>query len=61
MARQKMCPDGGEEKKKKKMHKEKDDKDKQHGEGRSRSNHAGDSIGNFETDMMAASITEINY
>ena len=38
-------------------------KDKQHGEGagRGKSNHAGDMIGNFKADMMAACITEINY
>ena len=59
MARQKRCPDGGEKKKKKK----KDDQDKRHGEGtgRGKSNHAGDMIGNFKADTMAACITEINF
>ena len=40
-----------------------DDQDKQHGEGlgRGRSNHAGDRIGNFKADTMAACITEINF
>ena len=38
-------------------------KDKWHGEGtgRGKSNHAGDTIGNFKVDMMAACIAEINY
>ena len=40
-----------------------DDQDKRHGEGsgRGRSNHAGDRIGNFKVDTMAACITEINF
>ena len=40
-----------------------DDQDKQHGEGtgRGKLNHAGDTIGNFKADMMAACIAEINY
>ena len=59
MARRKRCPDGGEKKKKKK----KDNQDKRHGEGtgRGKLNHAGDMIGNFKVDMMAACITEINF
>ena len=40
-----------------------DDQDKQHSEGtgRGKSNHAGDMIGNFKVDMMAACIAEINF
>ena len=40
-----------------------DDKEKQHGEGtgRGRSNHAGESIGNFVADTMAACMAEINF
>ena len=59
MARQKRCPDGGEKKKKKTD----DDKSKRHGEGsgRGRSNHAGDKIGKFKADTMAACIVEINF
>ena len=40
-----------------------DDKDKRHGEGtgRGRSNHAGESIGKFDADTMAACIVEINF
>ena len=40
-----------------------DDQDKQHGEGtgRGKSNHAGDKIGNFKADTMAACIAEINF
>ena len=58
MARRKTCPDGGEKKKKKTD----DDKNKQHGEGsgRERSNHAGDKIGKFKADTMAACIAQIN-
>ena len=56
-----MCPDG--EKKKKKKKDDDQDKEKWHGEGtgRGKLNHAGDTIGNFKVDMMAACITEINY
>ena len=59
MARWKRCPDGGEKKKKKTD----DDKNKQHGQGsgRGRSNHAGDKIGNFKVDTMAACIAEIHF
>ena len=41
----------------------KDEQDKQHGEGtrRGKSNHAGDLIGNFKVDTMAACIADINY
>ena len=40
----------------------KDDQDKRHCEGtRGKLNHAGDSIGNFKADTMAACINEINY
>ena len=40
-----------------------DDQDKRHGEGtgRGKSNHAGDMIGNFKADTMAACIAEINF
>ena len=40
-----------------------DDQDKRHGEGsgRGRLNHAGDIIGNFKVDTMAACIAEINF
>ena len=46
--------------KKKKMD---DDQDKRHGQGsgRGRSNHAGDRIGNFKADTMAACIAEIHF
>ena len=40
-----------------------DNQNKRHGEGsgRGRLNHAGDRIGNFKVDMMAACIAEINF
>ena len=40
-----------------------DDKSKRHGQGsgRGRSNHAGDKIGNFKADTMAACIAEIHF
>ena len=40
-----------------------DDKNKRHGEGsgRERSNHAGDKIGKFKADTMAACIAQINF
>ena len=59
LSRQKRCPDGGEKMKKKTD----DDKNKRHGEasGRGRSNHAGDKIGKFKADTMAACIVEINF
>ena len=57
MARRKRCPDGGEKKK------NDDDQSKRHGKvtGRGKSNHAGDKIGNFQADTMAACIAEINF
>ena len=57
MARRKRCPDGGEKKK------NDDDQSKRHGKvtGRGKSNHAGDKIGNFQGDTMAACIAEINF
>ena len=60
MARRKRCPDG---EKKKNKNKTEDEKDKRHSEGtgRGRSNHAGESIGNFAADTMAKCIAEINY
>ena len=59
MTRWKRCSDGGE-KKKKKMD---DNKSKRYGEwsGRGRSNHAGDKIGKFKVNTMAACIVEINF
>ena len=40
-----------------------DDQGKRHGKvtGRGKSNHAGDKIGNFQADTMAACIAEINF
>ena len=60
MARRKRCPDG---EKKKNKNKTEDEKDKRHSEGtgRGRSNHAGESIGNFVAETMAKCIAEINY